>query len=106
MSRNYITVTMVAEFLAGSCNANNVLASDVSLDYYVGNKIQKKPISLMPTPPINEYTSDYINNIQPISYIDRDEDVLMNFVGSIIVNTKNLDSDFSKFVDDNFWDLV
>lgn len=36
----------------------------------------------------------------------RDGDVLGNFVSSILRNTKPLDSDISKLVDDNFWDLV
>ncbi len=35
-----------------------------------------------------------------------DEEILENFVKSITINTKELDPDFSKFVDDNFWDLV
>lgn len=35
-----------------------------------------------------------------------DRDVLGNFVSSILRNTKSLDSDISKLVDDNFWDLV
>lgn len=52
------------------------------------------------------FTSDCINDIQSISYVDSDEEILANFVKNIIVNTKELDADFSKFVDDNFWDLV
>ena len=32
--------------------------------------------------------------------------VLDDFVSSILTNTKSLDSDISKFVDENFWDLI
>lgn len=35
-----------------------------------------------------------------------DIDILGNFVSSILRNTKTLDSDFSKVVDENFWDLI
>jgi hypothetical protein len=35
-----------------------------------------------------------------------DQDILDNFVSSILKGTKSMDSDFSKFVDDNFWDLI
>lgn len=35
-----------------------------------------------------------------------DVDILGNFVSSILRNTKTLDSDFSKVVDENFWDLI
>jgi hypothetical protein len=35
-----------------------------------------------------------------------DQDLLGNFVSSILKDTKSMDSDFSKFVDDNFWDLI
>ncbi len=106
MSKNYITVTMFAGLLAGSCNVNNVFASDVSIDYYVHNKISYKYRDVMPISEIDKYTSDCINDIQSISYVDSDEEILANFVKNITVNTKELDADFSKFVDDNFWDLV
>ncbi len=106
MSKNYITVTVFAGLLAGSCNANNVFASDVSIDYYVHNKISHKCKNVMPMSKIDKYTSDCINNIQSIHYVDSDEEILENFVKSITINTKELDPDFSKFVDDNFWNLV
>lgn len=34
------------------------------------------------------------------------DNVLENFVSSILSDTKPLDADISKFVDDNFWDLI
>lgn len=36
----------------------------------------------------------------------KDEDLLDAFVSSILKDTKPMDGDFSKFVDDNFWDLI
>lgn len=33
-------------------------------------------------------------------------DALSDFVSSILTNTRPLDSDISKFVDENFWDLI
>lgn len=97
---------MFAGLLAGSCNVNNVFASDVSIDYYVHNKISSKYREVMPMTKIDKYTSDCINSIQSISYVDRDDEILDDFVKNITVNTKELDPDFSKFVDDNFWNLV
>jgi hypothetical protein len=52
----------------------------------------------------NDDTS--IHDQQIASTEGSDEDVLSNFVSSILKGTKPLDSDFSKFVDDNFWDLI
>jgi hypothetical protein len=46
-------------------------------------------------------------NEKKIAYTEgSDQDVLGNFVSSILKGTKSMDSDFSKFVDDNFWDLI
>ena len=106
MSKNYITVTMFAGILASSCNVNNVFANDASIDYYVHNKISGKCKNMAAIPKIDEYISDSINDIQSISYEDKDNEILTNFVKSITAKSNELDSDFSKFVDDNFWDLV
>lgn len=35
-----------------------------------------------------------------------EDNVLESFVSSILANTRSLDADISKFVDDNFWDLI
>jgi hypothetical protein len=35
-----------------------------------------------------------------------DKEILNGFVSTILKDTKPMDSDFSKFVDDNFFDLV
>ena len=37
---------------------------------------------------------------------DNDVEILNDFVGSLLKGMKNLDYDISRWVDDNFWDLV
>jgi uncharacterized protein YpmS len=37
---------------------------------------------------------------------DNDKATLNNFISSILKNIKTMHSDFSKFVDDNFYDLI
>jgi hypothetical protein len=42
-----------------------------------------------------------------IEYKEKDEeDILYNLVSSIMKNSKPLNGDFQKFIDDNFFDLV
>lgn len=37
---------------------------------------------------------------------DNDAEILNDFVGSLLKGMKNLEYDISRWVDDNFWDLV
>lgn len=43
---------------------------------------------------------------EPVSIEGGMGNALEDFVSSILTNTKPLDSDISKFVDENFWDLI
>ena len=37
---------------------------------------------------------------------DNDAEILNDFVGSLLKGMKNLEYDISRWVDDNFWELV
>ena len=37
---------------------------------------------------------------------DNDAEILNDFAGSLLKGMKNLEYDISRWVDDNFWDLV
>lgn len=70
-------------------------------------------VSLSSPVQINDFTIDLASNIDSdnldnvsVEVGGNDTDVLNEFISSIITETKPLDADISKFVDDNFWDLV
>ena len=46
------------------------------------------------------------NTETKISNTQNDAEILNDFVGSLLKGMKNLDFDISRWVDDNFWDLV
>jgi hypothetical protein len=38
--------------------------------------------------------------------MESDQRILSDFISTILKDMKPLDSEFQKFVDDNFWDLI
>ena len=87
---------------------------------------------VLSTPSIGAEIDDYISSVQPshMAHVDGsivqqptfsfdcnvetvisekqndDAEILSEFADSMLKGMKNLDSDISKWVDDNFWDLV
>lgn len=56
------------------------------------------------TPP-DLYLGDTQSEIMPIEH-NNESVILKDFISHITENSKEMDPEFSKFIDDNFWDLV
>lgn len=67
-------------------------------------KISNKEDTTIKSPKIINFSQSFDNIISPID--KENEAILTNFITSILDNTKPLDSDFSQFIDEKFWDLV
>lgn len=94
---------MSATFVMLTSTGNSITISN-EIDYYadslpVGKGRYTKQTSVLPG-----FNSN-ITDITLTTNID-ENDVLSSFVNSILSNCKSLDSDISKLIDDNFWDLV
>lgn len=111
MNKNFIGITTVVGVLIGGSFIAPSITNNPELDYY-NDSYGKSKISNSKQYKIIEPTilDSKMNAITPLSVLssigNEDELILREFVGSIVKNSKPLDSDFSALIDENFWDLV
>lgn len=82
------------------CPASSFVKGDVR-EELVSSICANVEISLAPNIELVERVGSFDANVE-----GGDGEVLGTFVSSILKNTKTLDRDFSKVVDENFWDLI
>jgi hypothetical protein len=99
--------------LFGAQTGANQILSDNSIDYYpfsVEHSIDSclKGVTNVydDIVSLNTLQDNGNNKVEVQPYETDMPEILSNFVDNILSNTKPLDPDFSKLVDDNFWDLV
>lgn len=109
MDMNVITVKTALStslFLGGVMFSTSTLGAEID-DY--SSSVSSSPLvanvedSLSPQP-----TVFFDCNVQTEISLKKQDDaeILSNFASSMLTEMKNLDADLSKWVDDNFWDLV
>lgn len=107
MSKNYITVSLLCALSV--VELTNQVSPKSSFDLYADNH-QLQKYSVQSSEMFSHSLKFQYNGENSISvncnYGENDKDVLEQFVNEIIENSKLLEPEFSKIIDDNFWDLV
>ena len=76
-------------------------------DYNLHIVKQSTPLAQNNAFPENFYVSHHCGAVEfPAGSINEHIDVIHNFVSKLLVNTQDIDPQFSKIVDDHFWDLI
>lgn len=101
---NIITLTGICPLLAISIHT---ITPTVSIDSYSeethNEEVQNK--TLFTYPEITAFSDLSTITSASLQY-DEEIDIVLAFAESIISDCKELDGEFSKLIDDNFWDLV
>jgi hypothetical protein len=74
---------------------------------------QRYFVKILPPQEAVKYLLQYIKNqitevtkVNPVSAIDEKEEIFTRFVDKIMYEMKPLDPEFSKTVDEHFWELI
>ncbi len=107
MNKNYITVPLLCALPITGCTTQIIPQEQIDLykEYY-----QTKTKSTGISQGLKEtfhYQNFGENNISLNSdYREKDKDIFEDFIKDITERAKRLEPEFSKIIDENFWDLV
>ena len=111
MNKNIITVKTVIStslFLGGMVFTTPTLGAEID-DYSSSSSLQQtfgKPAEEQNNIVLPSISIDCNADTKITPAELSDADILVSFAKSILDETKSLDADISKLVDENFWDLV
>lgn len=108
MDMNIITVKTALStslFLGGAVLSTPTLGAEI--DDYTSSVSSSSLVAHVEDSIVQPMVSFDCNFQTEISFKKQDDaEILGNFADSMLKGMKNLDADISKWVDDNFWDLI
>ena len=102
---NKISVPLVASMLVGGLLVTSYTQFN---DYSDFSNLQENCYSPDDSFSIPKSDSQFneIHFFTSTSVVVSDEQILKEFIGAILPECKSLEPEFSKLIDDNFWDLI